>query len=158
MSGDQGNVLARLFQRATTGPEYPPNEADLRDIRLFGLVLPRRASIAVLAVTALIVADQLRLLIPESATEGLAGLRPLDAQRFVLFGVVPALVVVLGFRDDLRRYAAVRRGVLPKIVEFVVVENCSVRLYRALVLSAPQAPDTLPSTTRVGFEARYTFC
>lgn len=99
------NALRTLYHRATTGPDYPPNEADLRDIRLFGLSFPLRASIAVFVATALIVADQQRFLIPENATDGLAGLRPLDAQRFVLFGVVPALVVVLAFRDDLRRYA-----------------------------------------------------
>lgn len=99
------NALRTLYDRATTGPDYPPNEADLADFHLFGLAFPRRASIAVLAATALIVADQRRFLIPENATDGLAGLRPLDVARFVLFLVVPALVVVLGFRDDLRRYA-----------------------------------------------------
>ena len=97
--------LWQLFRRATTGPEYPPNEADLRDVRLFGIAFPRRASVAVLAATALIVADQQRFLIPENATDGLAGLRPLDVQRFLLFGVVPVLIIVLGFRDDVRRYA-----------------------------------------------------
>lgn len=99
------SALAGFLQRATEGPDYPPNEADLRDIRVFGLAFPRRASIAVLAATALIVADQQRFLIPENATDGLAGLRPLDVQRFLLFLVIPALVVVLGFRDGLGRYA-----------------------------------------------------
>jgi membrane protease YdiL (CAAX protease family) len=97
--------LRRLFHRAIDGPAYPPDEADLRDIRLFGLAFPRRATVAVLAATALIVADQQRFLVPENATDGLAGLRPLDVARFVLFGVVPVVIVVLGFRDDPRRYA-----------------------------------------------------
>ena len=99
------NRLRELYQRAVAGPEYPPNAADLRDIRVFGLAFPLRASIAVLATTALIVADQLRFAIPENATDGLAGLRPLDSARFVLFLVVPALIVLLAFRDELGRYA-----------------------------------------------------
>lgn len=99
------SALTGLLQRATAGPDYPPNEADQRDFRVLGLAFPRRASIAVLAATALIVADQQRFLIPENATDVLAGLRPLDVQRFVLFLVAPALIVVLGFRDDLGRYA-----------------------------------------------------
>jgi membrane protease YdiL (CAAX protease family) len=99
------STLRALYDRAIAGPAYPPNEADLRDIRLFGIELPRRASVAVLAATALIVLDQLRFLIPANATDGLAGLRPLDIARFVLFLVVPALIVLLGFRDDVGRYA-----------------------------------------------------
>jgi membrane protease YdiL (CAAX protease family) len=105
MSFGPSDGIRRLYDRATAGPAYPPDAADLRDLRLLGLAFPRRASVAVLATTALIVADQLRFLIPANATDGLAGLRPLDVQRFVLFLVVPALIVVLGFRDDLRRYA-----------------------------------------------------
>jgi membrane protease YdiL (CAAX protease family) len=99
------SALRRLYDRAVSGPDYPPSEADLRDIRLVGLALPRRASVAVLVTTALIVLDQLRFLVPENATDGLAGLRPLDVARFVLFLVVPSAVIVLGFRDDLGRYA-----------------------------------------------------
>lgn len=99
------NPLRGIYARATAGPEYPPDAADLADLRLFGLALPRRASIALFATTALIVADQLRFAIPANATDGLAGLRPLDVSRFVLFLVVPSLVVVFGFRDDLGRYA-----------------------------------------------------
>lgn len=97
--------LGTLYSRAIAGPAYPPDERDLVDVRLFGLAFPRRASIAVFATTALIVVDQLRFLIPANATDGLAGLRPLDTARFVLFLIAPALIVVLGFRDDIRRYA-----------------------------------------------------
>lgn len=99
------NQLRGLYQRAIAGPEYPPDVADLADLRLFGLAVPRRASIATLVATALIVADQLRFAIPANATDGLAGLRPLDVARFLLFLVAPVLVIVLGFRDDVRRYA-----------------------------------------------------
>ena len=99
------SALRQLFDRAVAGPDYPPNDADLRDIRVVGLALPRRASIAVLVSTALIVLDQLRVLVPGDATDGLAGLRPVGVARFVLFLVVPSVVIVLGFRDDLGRYA-----------------------------------------------------
>jgi membrane protease YdiL (CAAX protease family) len=99
------SALVRLYRQATTGPDYPPNEADLADLRFFGLALPRRPTIAILVATALIVADQLRFAIPEDATDGLAGLRPLDVSRFVLFLVVPWLVIWFVFRDDVRRYA-----------------------------------------------------
>jgi membrane protease YdiL (CAAX protease family) len=99
------SLLRRLYGRAIDGPEYPPDAADLADLRLFGLAFPRRATIAILVATALIVADQLRFAIPANATDGLAGLRPLDVARFVLFLIVPYLVIVLAFRDDVRRYA-----------------------------------------------------
>jgi membrane protease YdiL (CAAX protease family) len=97
-------ALRNLYDRAVSGPEYQPNARDLEDLRLFGLALPARATIAILVSTALIVADQLRFAIPTDAADGLAGLRPLDVARFLLFLVVPILVVALAFRDDLRRY------------------------------------------------------
>lgn len=91
--------------RLTIGPEYAPNETDLRDATLFGLELPRRATVAVLAVTALIVLDQTRALLPYLPADGVAGLAPLTVQRFLLFLVVPLAIVLVGFRDDPRRYA-----------------------------------------------------
>jgi membrane protease YdiL (CAAX protease family) len=87
------------------GPEYPPAAADRREVAFFGLALPARATLAIFAVTALILADQLRLLrsgiVPDT---GLAGLDPIPVSRFALFLVVPAAIVLAGFRDDLRRY------------------------------------------------------
>lgn len=99
-------ALRRLFDRAIAGPDYPPNAADLADLRLFGLAFPRRAGVAILAMTALIVADQTRLLRPGGGgAEGLAGLvGSVPLTRFWLFLAVPLAVVVLGFRDDPRRY------------------------------------------------------
>lgn len=89
----------------TIGPEYPPNDADNRNVTLFGLELPRRAAAAVFAATALIVVDQLGLLLqPTTSAELGSGLRAVSVERFVLFLVAPALLVLFGFRDDLRRY------------------------------------------------------
>lgn len=99
------NVVRRLYARATAGPEYPPSEADLHDVRIFGLALPRRATIAILAATALILVDQLRWVLPDdAAVAGLGGLRPITVERFGLFLVAPAAIVVFGFRDGLGRY------------------------------------------------------
>jgi membrane protease YdiL (CAAX protease family) len=89
----------------TVGPEYPPTKADLRDSTLFGLALPRRATFAVLATTALIVLDQTHALVPFLPADGIAGLSPIAAQRFGLFLVVPIAIVLLGFRDRPGRYA-----------------------------------------------------
>jgi membrane protease YdiL (CAAX protease family) len=99
-------ALRRRFDQAIAGPDYPPNEADLADLRLFGLALPRRASVAVLAMTALILADQTRLLRPGGdGAEGVSDLvGAVQLTRFVLFLVVPLGIVVLGFRDHPRRY------------------------------------------------------
>ena len=98
--------LRTLFDRAVAGPDYPPNREDTADLRVGGLALPRRASIAVFATTALILIDQLGLLLaPTTSAELGPGLRAVSVERFVLFLVVPVAIVVFGFRDDLRRYA-----------------------------------------------------
>jgi membrane protease YdiL (CAAX protease family) len=91
--------------RLTIGPEYPPADADLRDTTLFGLALPRRATVAVLATTALVVLDQSRALLPLFPADGLAGVAPIGLQRFVLFLVAPLAIVLLAFRDAPSRYA-----------------------------------------------------
>ena len=64
-----------LYARATASPTYQPDEADLADVRVFGLDVPIRASIAVIATTAVIVVDQLQLLVPAGT--------PGDVQPFV---------------------------------------------------------------------------
>ena len=96
--------LRELYVRATAGPAYPPNEADLDNVRLFGLELPIRASVAVLATTAIMVADQLQLLVP-AGSGPVAGLEPIRLERFVLFLVAPLALIILGFRDRPGRYA-----------------------------------------------------
>ena len=97
--------LRSLYDRAVAGPEYSPNAADLAEIRLFGLQVPVRATVAVLAATALIVIDHLGLLVASTTSAELgSGLRAVSVERFVLFLVVPAGIVLVGFRDGLRRY------------------------------------------------------
>jgi hypothetical protein len=97
--------LRDLYDRAVAGPAYPPDASDLAEIRLFGLQLPARASVAVLAVTALLVVDHLDWLLQAGTSAGLGeGLRAVSVERFVLFLVVPAGIVSFGFRDGLGRY------------------------------------------------------
>jgi membrane protease YdiL (CAAX protease family) len=98
--------IRRLYARATAGPAYPPNEPDLADVRVAGLALPVRASVAILATTAIILVDQLRLLLPVDGSSpiGVAGLRALTMERFGLFLIVPVAVIALGFRDLPGRY------------------------------------------------------
>jgi uncharacterized protein len=65
--------------------------------------------VAVFAVTALVLVDQLRLLLPPDKAvvlpiEDPFGLQPVSIARFVLFLLVPLGIVVLGFRDRPARY------------------------------------------------------
>lgn len=88
----------------TIGPEYPPSEADKREVTLFGLALPTRATVAIFASTALILVDQLRLVMPPDGGGAVMGLRPLNIERFALFLVMPLAIILLGFRDSPGRY------------------------------------------------------
>ena len=112
MRDDEGTVrgpewwlqLNVAWWHLTIGPEYPPSSADQRDVGLFGLAFPRRASVAVLAVTALILIDQLGLAMPAFPEAGAGGLDAVTLERFVLFLVAPLAIVLLGFRDRPGRY------------------------------------------------------
>jgi membrane protease YdiL (CAAX protease family) len=98
--------LRSLLDRAIAGPDYSPNAADLADVRLAGLALPIRATVAVLATTAIIVAAQLRLFVLDDVGGSpIAGLEGVSIERLVLFLVVPLAIVVVGFRDSPARYA-----------------------------------------------------
>ena len=99
------DLLRRLYAGATAGPDYPPDNADLRDVQLFGLALPGRATAAILLVTALVVVDQLGIAVFTSTRPFDAiGLDALPFARFMLFLVVPLVVVIGGFRDAPSRY------------------------------------------------------
>ena len=105
------NLLRRLFAGATAGPQLPPDDADLRDVVVLGLRLPVRATVAIVATTALIVLDQT---VPLLGGQGGAlfpfdgpipgDVEPLSAQRLVYFLVLPVGIVLLGFRDRPARY------------------------------------------------------
>jgi membrane protease YdiL (CAAX protease family) len=105
------DALRRLAAAAIRAPEYAASAGDGRDVRLAGVDLPRRATAALLVATALVLLDYTRTLVtPELLGLGGDGAGLARAvQRFVLFGVIPLLVVVVAFRDDPRRYG-VRLG------------------------------------------------
>lgn len=96
--------LHEAWWRLTIGPEYAPSKADQRNRYAVGLELPSRASVAVLGTTALILLDQGNLIAARLPVDGVAGLTPIAIQRFVLFLLVPLAIVLVGFRDDPRRY------------------------------------------------------
>src|SRR4029077_6054644 len=83
------------------------SEADRRVVRIVGLDLPLRASTAILVVMLVLLFDFSRTAIPQEAQalgRAVAAARHQALERVVLFGLVPALVVVFAFRDRLRSY------------------------------------------------------
>ncbi len=86
---------------------YPPSDGDLRTVPLAGLDLPVRATVAVVAVTLLVIFDFQRTFIPDAlvAYDRNPGIQRLQAlERLALFFCVPLLIVVAGFRDRPARY------------------------------------------------------
>jgi membrane protease YdiL (CAAX protease family) len=100
-------TLGAVGRTLTAGPTYPPNAADLATIDLAGLRLPRRATIAIAVMVFVVIFDFSRTFIPDALIQydhnpGMQRLQAFD--RFVLFFLVPLLVVVLGFRERPSRY------------------------------------------------------
>lgn len=100
-------VLGAVGRTLTAGPTYPPNAGDLATVDLVGLRLPRRATIAIAVMVFVVIFDFSRTFIPDALIQydhnpGMQRLQAFD--RFVLFLVVPLLVVVLGFRERPSRY------------------------------------------------------
>jgi membrane protease YdiL (CAAX protease family) len=99
--------LRRLLRAATAGPDYPPDERDLRDVRIAGLDLPLRALVVLFVATAAIVLDATRRLVAPTVDIILGGADPplnLSVERAILFGVLPLVVVLVAFRDRPARY------------------------------------------------------
>lgn len=99
--------LRALAARFVDGPAYPASDADRRTIRLVGLDLPRRATSAIIVVTLVLLLDFSRTLIPgeiQALGRSAEALRFQALERVVLFGLLPALVVLLGFRERLTDY------------------------------------------------------
>ncbi len=90
------HVIGSLFARATAGPSYPPSPEDLEDVRVAGLDLPLRATVALFVATLVILLDYTGALNDPSL--------PRAAERAILFGLVPLGVVLLGFHDRPSRY------------------------------------------------------
>jgi membrane protease YdiL (CAAX protease family) len=97
-------VVQRAWTRLTTPPADPITDADRLTVRVAGLELPFRASIAVIVTTVVLLIDLSRLLVPADLGRAPEGLRAVALERLVLFGLVPLLVVVAVFRDRPWRY------------------------------------------------------
>jgi membrane protease YdiL (CAAX protease family) len=99
--------LTRVWTDFTTGPDYPPSEADRRVVSVLGLELPVRASIAIAVVVLVVLFDYSRTFMGD---EWLAlgrspeAMRATAWERVILFGLVPFAVVLFVFRDRPGRY------------------------------------------------------
>lgn len=99
--------LRGLVARATTGPAYALEESDQGVIRVAGIELPARPTIALFLATLIVLLDYMRTFIPASIQElgrSPDAMRYVAVERFTLFGIVPLAVVLLVFRDRPARY------------------------------------------------------
>ena len=97
----------RLRAGFTAAPLYPASAADMRIVRVVGLELPLRAAVAVLVVTLVLLFDYSRTAIPQDVQaigRAAGAIRYQALERVILFGLVPALVALLAFRDRLTNY------------------------------------------------------
>jgi membrane protease YdiL (CAAX protease family) len=122
------SALTDAWTWLTTPPEDRATEADRRSVDILGLDLPVRASLAIAIATTVLLVDFSRVLLPPSVValgRSPEGLRAVALERVVLLGVVPLLVVLVGFRDRPARYGLTlgdaRAGVLLSIVGVAVM-------------------------------------
>jgi hypothetical protein len=104
-------IGSRAISGAWTGfkapPSYPATAADRRTTEVAGLDLPVRATVAAALVTLTLLFDYSRTFVPDSFValgRSPDGMLATAAERAVLFGLIPLMVVVLGFRDRPSRY------------------------------------------------------
>jgi len=96
-------VLGRMFAM----PSYPPDERDLRTVRIAGLELPVRSTVVMVAVILLVIFDFQRTLLPDQLLRydrNPEEQRMQAFSRLFLFLVVPLAIVLFGFRDRPDRY------------------------------------------------------
>ena len=100
-------MIRRVWLALIAGPSYPATHADRATVDLVGLRLPIRATVAIAVVTFVMLFDYSQTFMPAGAAalgRSPDGARALALERLVLFGLVPLLVVILGFRDHPSRY------------------------------------------------------
>jgi hypothetical protein len=99
--------LRAFGARFVAGPAYPASAADRRTVRIVGVELPLRATTALVVAMLVLLFDFTRTAIPREVQDigrAAEALRYQALERTILFGLVPALVVVLAFRDRLTDY------------------------------------------------------
>jgi hypothetical protein len=96
-----------LLTAATRGPVYEPAAADVREVRIAGVAVPSRSTIVLFVATAALVLDGTRR-VALPLVNGLLGeadpAMNLAVSRALLFGGLPLLVVLLGFRERPSRF------------------------------------------------------
>jgi membrane protease YdiL (CAAX protease family) len=104
-------ALARLRTWLVTAPPYAASPSDLRTVEILGLRLPLRATVAVLAVSFILLLDYHGRIdgIVEAVLgpfgEGIAAAKRVQSLgRLILEGLVPLALVVLVLRDRPSRY------------------------------------------------------
>lgn len=103
--------IAGLRAWLVAAPAYPASAEDRRTVEVLGLALPVRATVAVLAVALLLLLDYHGRVdgVVEAILgpfgEGVAEAKRLQSVgRFLVLGVVPLAIVMVGFRDRPGRY------------------------------------------------------
>lgn len=100
-------VMERIRAWLSAAPDYAAAASDKREIDLFGLRLPIRATIALSVVTFALLFDYSRTFLPDDILalgRAPAVMHATALERAVLFGLVPLLVIVLVFRDRVGQY------------------------------------------------------
>lgn len=99
--------MGTFWAALTAAPEYDAHPDDRRSVDVAGLHLPFRATVAIMVVTFALLLDYSQTLIPDDLVDTVRGADrsvAIDLVRFGLLGVIPFLVVVLGFRERPSRY------------------------------------------------------
>lgn len=94
--------LAAFWTAFVGAPTYPAAPEDRRNVRIMGLDLPLRATVALFVATVVELFDYSRTAIPKPILDldlAAGALRYQALERVILFGLVPLLVIVLLFRD-----------------------------------------------------------
>lgn len=146
-------LARRLSAWLGAAPAYPASAGDLRTVSLLGLTLPVRATVAVIAVSLILLLDYhgridglVEALLGPFAETAADAKRVQAIGRFLLLGLVPLAIVVLVLRDRPSRYGLRlgdwRAGVaiaLGGIAVMTVVILTLVRLPDFTAYYAPQA-------------------
>jgi len=104
-------AVGRLRAWLGAAPAYPADARDRRTVDLLGLRLPVRATVAVLAVSMILLLDYhgridglVEALLGPFGSSVAEAKRVQGLARLVLLGALPLLIVLLGFRDRPSRY------------------------------------------------------
>jgi membrane protease YdiL (CAAX protease family) len=146
---------ARLSAWLGDAPPYPANAGDLRTVSILGVALPVRASVAVIAVSLILLLDYHgRIDGLVEAVLGPFGETAVDAKRiqsigrFLLEGLVPLAIVVLVLRDRPSRYGLRlgdwRPGLAIAIGGIAVMAVVILALVRLPDFAAYYAPQAAP--------------